>query len=107
MEVRLVWRWCSSSIYSSGSAYEALFYGHMSIFGAKELRKTEVSGKCRFFIWLVLHGRTWTSDRLHQHGLHNDAVCTLCAQGTEMLYHLLAGCVFTREVWFKLLCRCS
>jgi hypothetical protein len=26
-------------------------------------------GKCRFFVWLVLHGRCWTSDKLHRHGL--------------------------------------
>jgi hypothetical protein len=47
---------------------------------ALHLWKTEAPGKVRFFGWLVLHGRCWTSDRLRRHGLSDRDVCALCAQ---------------------------
>jgi hypothetical protein len=60
-------------------------------------------GKCKFFAWLVLHGRCWTSDRLHRHGLKDSDSCALCAQAVETLDHLLVDCVFSRETWFRTL----
>jgi hypothetical protein len=60
-------------------------------------------GKCKFFAWLVLHGRSWTSDRLHRHGLKDFDICTLCAQEVETLDHLLVDCVFSRETCFRTL----
>jgi hypothetical protein len=74
---------------------EALFYGQTSILDAKELWKSKPPRKCRFFIWLVLHGRSWTSNQLFRYRLHDDAVCALCAQDTETLDHLLANCVLS------------
>jgi hypothetical protein len=89
MEDRLGWRWTSSGIYSSSSAYEALFYGQSSVLGVKELWKSKAPGKCHFFLWLVLHGRSWTSDRLFRYGLWDDTLCAFCAQDSETLDHLL------------------
>jgi hypothetical protein len=66
--------------------------------GAKELWKARAPNKCRFFVWLVLHGRCWTSDRLFKHGLQSYRDCTLCSQGPEDLNHLLLTCSFSREV---------
>jgi hypothetical protein len=60
-------------------------------------------GKCKFFAWLVLHGRCWTSDRLHHHGLKDSDTCALCAQEVKTLDHLLVDCVFSRETWFRTL----
>jgi hypothetical protein len=57
----------------------------------------------RFFGWLVLHGRCWTSDRLRRHGLSDIDVCALCAQEVETLDHLLLDCVHSRETWFRVL----
>jgi hypothetical protein len=59
---------------------------------------------CCFFIWLVLHGQCWTSNRLQQHGLRNNGPCALCDQAVETLDHLLIQCVMARETWFKILC---
>jgi hypothetical protein len=39
----------------------------------------------------------------HRHNLQNSGPCALCAQLPETIQHLIAGCVFSREVWFILL----
>jgi hypothetical protein len=49
-------------------------------------------GKCKFFAWLVLHGRCWMLDRLRRHGLRDTDVCALCAQEVETLDHLTPPC---------------
>jgi hypothetical protein len=84
-----------------------MFHGQTSILGANELWKTRASSKCCFFVWLVIHGRCWTSECLHWHTLPNGGPCALCAQCTESLDHLLAECVYSREVCFKTLNRCG
>lgn len=79
------------------------FTGQYSILGAKELSKSKAPPKCKMFFWLALLDRCWTSDRLLCHNLCNNGPCALCSQETETIDHLLLGCVFSREVWFKLL----
>jgi hypothetical protein len=98
---RFVWKWSPNGIYSSSSAYAALFLGRVDILGARQIWKTQMPGKCKFFAWLVLHGRCWTSDRLHHHGLKESDSCALCAQAVETLDHLLVDCVYSRETWFR------
>jgi hypothetical protein len=102
---RFVWKWSPNGIYSSSSAYAALFLGHVDILGARKIWKTQMPGKCKFFAWLVLHGRCWTSDRLHRHGLKDSDSCALWILVTrvETLDHLLVDCVFSRETWFRTL----
>src|SRR4051812_27296479 len=49
----------------------------------------------------LLMGRVGTSDRLARRGFPHHDTCPLCDQGEETVNHLLAGCVFAREVWAK------
>jgi hypothetical protein len=100
---RFTWRWTASGQFSSKSAYDAMFASESSILGVKEPWKSRAPNRCRFFIWLSLLGRSWTSDRLFSHGLRSDDVCALCSQEPEMIDHLLCQCVFSREVWFNAL----
>jgi hypothetical protein len=51
---KLLWKWCESGIFSTSLTYKAIFIGHCSIIGAKELWKTKASGKCHFFTWPLL-----------------------------------------------------
>jgi hypothetical protein len=95
---RFFWRWTASGQFSSKSAYDAMFASESSILGVKELWKSRAPNKCRFFIWLSLLGRTWTSERLFRHGIRSDDVCALCSQEPETIDHLLCQCVFSREV---------
>jgi hypothetical protein len=61
------------------------------------------SSKTKFFMWLVAHRKVWTADRLQKRGLDHPERCPLCDQEQETLDHMLIGCVFAREFWFKLL----
>jgi hypothetical protein len=104
---RLEWRWSPDGSYSSRSAYAALMLGQSAVLGTKELWKTSPPNNCRFFVWLALHGRCWTAERLHRHGIRTDSSCILCCQDAETINHLLVQCVFSREIWFKVLRRCG
>jgi len=54
-------------------------------------------------MWLAAHNRCWTADRLARKGLPHPDCCPLCDQMDETIDHLLVCCVFTRQVWFRLL----
>lgn len=59
---------------------------------------------CKFFIWLAINNRCWTSDQLSKHGLPHQLACPFCDQHEETIYHLLTSCVLAREVWLQVLC---
>lgn len=102
---RFIWRWEPSGTYSARSAYRCFFIWQTEVLGARQLWKTRAPNKCRFFFWLLIHNRCWTSERLQRHNLHNNGPCTLCSQLSEHIDHLVLGCVFSREVWHRGLSR--
>jgi hypothetical protein len=54
--------------------------------------------KCKFFVWLVVKSRCWTSDRLAKRGLPHPTACPLCDQAEETIQHVMISCVFVWEV---------
>jgi hypothetical protein len=100
---RVIWRWSRDGVFSTTSAYRVFFSGQHAIPGARLLHKTRAPGRCRFFIWLPLHDRVWTSARRKRHNLQDDDRCALCDQQPEIIDHLLVGCSFSKEVRFLLL----
>jgi len=56
-------------------------------------------------LWTVAHNRSWTTDRLVQHGLPHPSECPLCDQEDEDIQHLPIGCVSARQFWYSLLHR--
>lgn len=101
---KFIWKWTKNQQYSAALAYRAFFIGQCGIPCAKELSKTRATPRCKLFFWPVLLGCCWTSNRLQRHNLQNSGPCALCDQESETLEHLLLGCVYSREVWFRLLC---
>lgn len=101
----IIWRWASNQQYSAASAYGAMFIGSFAPFGAGLIWKARAPAKVKFFFRLALHRRCWTAERRKRHGLQNDDSCILCLQCSETLEHILLGCVFSREVWDRLLSR--
>jgi hypothetical protein len=101
------WHWEASGAYSCRSAYSALFAGQTQILGAPQVWKTRAPSKCRFFMWTLLLGRSWMAECHHRHGLASSADCTLCSQALEFIDHMFICCVFSKEVWFKVLRRCG
>ena len=100
---KFIWKWTADHCFSTASAYWAFFIGQREIYGARCLRKTRAPGKCKFFIWLVLHDRCWTAERRKRHNLQDDDSCALCAQESETITHLLLNCCFAREIWYRTL----
>jgi hypothetical protein len=76
-EDKFIWQWSPYQQYSAASAYRAFFHGQCGIPAAKELGKTQAAPRCKFFIWLALLGRCWTSVHLQHHNLANDGPCAL------------------------------
>jgi hypothetical protein len=100
---RFVWKWSSMGRYSVFSTYRAFFVGSTRFLGARELWRTKAPPRMKLFFWLALHRRLWTSERRKRHGLQDDDTCALCDQAAETRSHLFIGCMFSRQVWFKLL----
>jgi hypothetical protein len=100
---RFIWRWTADGTYSASSAYRAFFVGMATLRGAKELWKVRASPKCKFFFWLLLHDRLWTTARRKRHGRQDDDVCIFCDQEQETARHLAGECVYSREVWYRVL----
>ncbi|WVZ56128.1 hypothetical protein U9M48_006704 [Paspalum notatum var. saurae] len=93
------WKLSSSGCYSSKSAYDALFVGTIKFSSWKRIWKSWAPPNCKFFIWLAILNRCWTSDRLAKRGLS----CPLCDQADESIQHILMQCVVARELWFQVL----
>lgn len=98
---RLRWAWENKGEFSVRSAYAAKFMGREIIPTAEFTWRSRAPLQCRFFAWLALRNRCWTSDRLARRGLPHQDSCPLCSQGEETISHLLVGCVFSRMVWHE------
>ncbi|WVZ94059.1 hypothetical protein U9M48_040001, partial [Paspalum notatum var. saurae] len=90
---QLHWKFDSSGTYSSSSAYLTMFIEDLEVLGPLN---------CKFFIWLAINNRCWTSDRLAKRGLPHQSACPFCDQ-QETINHLLSSCVLAREVWAEVL----
>ncbi|KAF8691212.1 hypothetical protein HU200_040332 [Digitaria exilis] len=101
MEDVIQWRWTTTGTYSARSAYRAFFEGSTRFVMAKPLWKCWAPLKVKFTLWLAIHGRLWTSDRRHRHGLQESPACSFCAQEPETCDHLFHHCCFTRTIWFQ------
>lgn len=97
------WAWEPSGNFSVRSAYANKFVGRQHYPAAKFIWKSNAPKWCKFFAWLALRNRCWTSDRLARRGLPHQATCPLCDQGTESMEHILIQCVVARETWVAVL----
>ena len=93
------WKLTQSGIYTSKSAYEALFVGSIKFIPWKRIWKSWAPLRCKFFVWLAIKQRLWTADRLARRGLQHPPACLFCDQAQETAPHLLLSCVFTRQIW--------
>lgn len=96
------WAWEKDGVYSARSAYAAKFWGREVEPAAEFTWKSKAPLQCRFFTWLALQNRCWTSDRLARRGLPHQDACPLCDQHEESINHLLLECMFARQIWEKI-----
>lgn len=99
VEDSMRWAWEKDGKFSARSAYAARFMGLEVSPTAAFTWKSRAPLQCRFFTWLALKDRCWTSDRLARRGLPHQDACPLCDQHEETMDHLMVTCVFAREVW--------
>lgn len=66
---------------------------------AKVVCQNPAPAKCKFIVWLLLHAKLVTCDRLRRFGIMVDSTCCLCDTGDETLDHIFFECQFARRVW--------
>lgn len=54
--------------------------------------------KAYFIMWLILHKKLATADRLKKWGLIISKTCTLCDKENETIEHLIIQCQFSCEL---------
>jgi hypothetical protein len=54
---------------------------------------------CKFFLWLLLQDRLWTSQRLQLRGWPNNYFCALCERNLETALHLFFECHVAGKIW--------
>ena len=99
MEDRVRWMWEQNGEFSGRMAYAARYMGREVSPTAVFTWQTKAPRRCRFFSWLAIRIRCWTSDRLARRGLPHQDTCPLCNQHDETMQHLLMECVFARQIW--------
>jgi hypothetical protein len=97
------WLHTSSGQFSSRSCYRAFFMGAITFEPWKRLWKSWDPPKCKFFLWLAIRNKCWTSDRLEKRGLDHPVSCLLCDQEQETIQHILCAYVFARQFWHSIL----
>ncbi|GLJ38025.1 hypothetical protein SUGI_0774170 [Cryptomeria japonica] len=55
--------------------------------------------KARAFLWIALHGKVLTCDRLKTIGISRPSRCELCKQEEENVEHLMYNCRYTGMCW--------
>ena len=77
-EDRTIWSWEQNGIFSAPFAYAANFMGLQRSPTAEFTWKSNAPLHTRFFLWLAIQNRCWTSDRLAKRGLPHQSSCPFC-----------------------------
>jgi hypothetical protein len=95
----ITWTPSTKGEYSTPSAYRAQFSEFPPSPALAMIWKTWAPPICKFFAWLILQDRVWTSDRLARRNWDHCPICPLCRNAPETALHLAADCRYTRRVW--------
>lgn len=52
-----------------------------------------------FFLWVMIHNRFFTGDRMQQWNAQIDTSCILCQDPLETRSHLFFDCRFSAQIW--------
>jgi hypothetical protein len=100
-EYAIAWKISSTGNYSSKTAYKIQFAGTFPDFEWDVVWKTKVENKCKFFNWLILQNKLWTSDRILKCGGQPN-ICPLCPTLPESAAHMAVTCTYSRAIWVEL-----
>ncbi|KAJ3699454.1 hypothetical protein LUZ61_003159 [Rhynchospora tenuis] len=97
---RLTWKWSSTGVYSSASAYRMLADPGLRSPFHKIIWKIKAPPKVQIFLWLLLLDRVLTQQNLARRNWPSIAACQYCSQGcVETSMHLFVHCVFAKQIW--------
>ncbi|KAM0837274.1 hypothetical protein ACQ4PT_061777 [Festuca glaucescens] len=92
-------KWTPGGIFSSRSAYHALFHGATTLPGAGNVWHSYAPVVFKFHAWLALCRRCWTTDRLACHGMPSHVAYLLFNVEDDTLDHLSLLCAYALPVW--------
>jgi hypothetical protein len=98
-EDEITWTRTTDGAYSAKSAYEMKFDGNVASILSICIWKAWAPSRCKFFAWLMLQNRIWTSDRLQQRQWPSVYFCTFCRRSLETVNHIFQECPVTRQIW--------
>jgi hypothetical protein len=100
------WPCSPTGEYTARATYQRLCMGPERWAGARCVWRSWAPLKCKVFAWLALHSRLWTADRHFRFGLQaTRSACFTCLQEEDSVQHIMAACVYSRQVWFGCLQR--
>jgi hypothetical protein len=103
---RFVSAGAASGKYTARETYKLLCQGGIRLAIAIPIWRSWAPLKCKLFGWKASKYRLWTSDRRFRHGLQaQTSACFTCLHDEDTVDHILANCVFVREVWMRCLHR--
>jgi hypothetical protein len=92
----------SEWLHTAHSAYQAQFCGSTRTNFNNIVWRAWAPPKCKFFSWLAVQNRVWTTDMLARRAWPHDPRCALCDLCTESGLHLFVERRFTRHIWPEL-----
>ena len=98
-EDNIIWNFMPDGKFTIGSAYHGQFIGSTTTNFKRLIWKVWAPPKCKFFGWLAIQNRIWTSNRLQARAWPNNGVCPLCRHSQEYGVHLFQDCRYTRRIW--------
>ncbi|KAK4713668.1 hypothetical protein R3W88_019575 [Solanum pinnatisectum] len=65
----------------------------------------KIHPRYKFILWLAIHKRLATVERLQKFGINVPPDCAFCGQHLETFSHLFFECGVTRRIWRRMLQR--
>jgi hypothetical protein len=69
----------------------------------RNIWKWNIAQKIKLFIWLAAENKILTWDNLQNRGWEGPNICHLCQKDSETVTHLLVKCVFTQQIWSRII----
>lgn len=99
------WKFIANHCFTVKSAYQAQFFESTCTISDLFIWKVWMPLKCKFFSWLAIQNRIWTTDRLVAKNWHHAPSCVLCA--LESGIHFFVECRFTSRERSAMLSGCN
>ena len=95
----IIWKPTQSTTFSIKSAWQATRKQAPKVLWRALVWFKEAVPRFAFTMWLVMHDKLPTFDRLRNVGIIDSNQCPICRNEEESADHLFFGCAYSKEVW--------